>query len=300
MKMRFYIFGLAALLLLSACDTVDSGKFEEEYAVEAYLIANEPLQSIRLSRTEKVNETYDFTALAVDDAAVRVNLLREDGTVETSFPFRAKANQPGVYVPDDTTVRVQPLRTYGLDIIAPNGQVSGTTVVPDTFAIVDQNAIEVVYQSTEQFELKVTRSASPGRDQNFFIFVTESLDPRVDALTPFAAALYGENEGDISLEELTVGGSPILNEGNYDINPDQTITIKLPWIAISFYGPNRLRANALDDNLYDYIRSQSVQQGGSTLSPGEIPNPIEHLNGARGVFGSFARVTTDVEILRPF
>ena len=42
-------------------------------------------------------------------------------------------------------------------------------------------------------------------------------------------------------------------------------------VAIIFYGPNRIFANALDDNLYDYIRSQSIQQGGSTFSPGEIP-----------------------------
>ncbi len=58
-------------------------------------------------------------------------------------------------------------------------------------------------------------------------------------------------------------------------------------------------ANALDDNLYDYIRSQSIQQGGSTFSPGEIPNPLEHVVGAHGTFGSYARISFDLFVLRP-
>ena len=103
----------------------------------------------------------------------------------------------------------------------------------------------------------------------------------------------------MTLEDLRVGGSPILNEENYDVNPDGTLTIKYPWLAITFYGPNRIFANALDDNLYDYIRSQSIQQGGSTFSPGEIPNPLENVEGAHGVFGSYARISFDLFVLRP-
>ena len=89
------------------------------------------------------------------------------------------------------------------------------------------------------------------------------------------------------------------NEDNYDVNPDGTLTIRYPWLGITFYGPNRLIANALDDNLYDFIRSQSVQQGGSTFAPGEIPNPLARVNGAHGVFGSYARVSFDLFVIRP-
>jgi hypothetical protein len=95
---------------------------------------------------------------------------------------------------------------------------------------------------------------------------------------------------------LRITNSPIINEGNYDINQDGTLTIRLPWIAVAFFGENRLTASALDDNLYDFIRTQTVQQGGSTLSPGEIPNVIERIEGGTGVFGSFARSSYVVRI----
>ena len=118
-------------------------------------------------------------------------------------------------------------------------------------------------------------------------------------MTPFALAFFDQQDGETTLEDLRVGGSPILNEDNYDPNPDGTLTIRLPWLAITFFGPNRLIANALDDNLYDFIRSQSVQQGGSTFSPGEIPNPLETVTGAHGVFGSYASLSFDLFVKRP-
>jgi len=144
----------------------------------------------------------------------------------------------------------------------------------------------------------VTRSRVPGRDQTYFIFVTEALDAREEQLTPFAKALFEDQDGEITIEELRINGAPILNEGNYDANADGTLTIKVPWLAIIFYGPNRLIANAIDDNLYDFIRSQSVQQGGSTFAPGEIPNVLERIEGARGVFGSYARIQQELFVRR--
>ena len=58
------------------------------------------------------------------------------------------------------------------------------------------------------------------------------------------------------------------------------------------------RASAVDDNLFDFIRSQSVQQGGSTLAPGEIPNVLDHIEGGTGIFGSLARVSHET-FVRP-
>ena len=180
-----------------------------------------------------------------------------------------------------------------------NDVISATTVVPDTFRLVDATLDEEIFQSAEQLELTVTRSSSPGRDQNYYIFVTEAFDVREEQLTPLAAAIFDREDGEVTLDDLRVGGSPIFNEDNYDVNADGTLTIRFPWLAITFYGPNKIIANALDDNLYDFVRSQSVQQGGSTFSPGEIPNPLEHVNGAHGVFGSYARATFEVFVKRP-
>lgn len=74
--------------------------------------------------------------------------------------------------------------------------------------------------------------------------------------------------------------------------------VEFPWLGILFFGLNEIRVQAVDENLYDFIRSQIVQQGGSTLPPGETPNVLEHVDGARGVFGSYASVSTAVFVKR--
>lgn len=290
---------LFAVLIFSACDTGDPGMFEEEIVVEGYLVAGEPFEPIRLSRTLPVNQTYDFTAQAVQNAEVTVDLLDASGAVETSYAFRSSPDEPGVYRAVDEQALAEPLRTYRLEAtVSGSDRIRAETVVPDTFRVVQASADSLVYQSTQQLELRVTRSRVPGRDQSYIIFVTEALDAREEQLTPFAKAIFDNQEGDITIDELRVSGSPILNEANYDINTDGTLTIRVPWLAIVFYGPNRLTANALDDNLYDFIRSQSVQQGGSTFAPGEIPNVLERVNGARGIFGSYASATRDLFVNR--
>ena len=91
MKNHWSLLAFAAVLL-AACDTVDPGDFEQEYVVEAYLIAAEPLQPVRLSRTAPINQTYDFTALSVRKASVRLDLLGADGDVEASYTFRENSD----------------------------------------------------------------------------------------------------------------------------------------------------------------------------------------------------------------
>jgi hypothetical protein len=83
------------------------------------------------------------------------------------------------------------------------------------------------------------------------------------------------------------------------VNADGTLTLQLPWLAVAFYGRNRTTANAIDDNLYDFVRTQSAQQRGGGFTPGSIPNVIEHVEGGTGVFGSIARQSYDVTVLRP-
>ena len=41
-----------------------------------------------------------------------------------------------------------------------------------------------------------------------------------------------------------------------------------------------------------------MQENGSTLSPGEIPDVISNVEGARGVFGSYATSVAEAYIAR--
>lgn len=287
---------LAVLGLLAACDSVDAGEFKEEYVVEAYLVANEPLGTVRLSRTAPLDVDFDATALAVSNAQVAVEALAPDGSVTARYVYAEVDTIPGLYRAVRGSI-AEPLRTYRLDVTTPDGSaIGGETTVPGAFEVLAVNADTLVYQGGTQLEIVVTRSQFPGRDQTYFTVVTTAAEVREDLLVPFAASLFEEAD-DLTLEDLETSGSPPFNEGNFDINPDNTLTIAYPWFGVAFYGLNHISLNAVDDNLYDFLRSGSIQQGGSTFSPGEIPDVITRLDGAVGIFGSYARVQVDLFVV---
>lgn len=288
---------LAAALLLPACDTLESGTFEPEVVVESYQVADEPLGQIRLSRTAPIDATYDLTALAITDAAVAVDLLAEDGSVESTYTYTHDPSVLGVYRADDAAALVQPLRRYRLRADIPGEEpVRGETLVPGRFVPRGVNQSCVVYQGTDQFEVTVTRSEYPGR-QSYYLFTTEvigSIDE--NRLTPTYAQFFDSDEDE--LEDFRKTASPLFNEANYNPDFEDEFVIELAWLALVFYGEQEITAQALDDNFFDFIRSANVQQGGSTLSPGQIPNVLVNLDGARGLFGSLARNTLSLYVAR--
>lgn len=284
--------------LCSACDATGPADRAPSYVIESYQVAGDALGPVRISRTAAISATYDPESLAVRGAAVRVHLLREDRTIAHTYDYVPIEDPPGIYAFPGPGV-VQPRRTYALEVLLADGtRLTARTTVPDTFSIVLAPADTLVYQGAEQFRFVLTQSFYPGR-QNIFVFSVGSLDPRLDSLTPFYRALVNENHPDQDLRDLATIESPPVFQGNYDTNPDGTLTIRLPWFAVAFFGPNRVAVNAIDDNLYDFIRSHDVQRRFSTLLPGEVPNVLDHVEGGTGVFGSFARVARDVYVQRP-
>ena len=123
----------------------------------------------------------------------------------------------------------------------------------------------------------------------------QALDPDNYELTPTIASLL-ENADDVDASDFVTTSSPLLNEGNYEQNPDGTLRLRVPWFAIAYYGPNRFSASALDDALYDFIRSRDAQFNPTTLSPGEIQRVLSNVENGTGVFGSLARVETEAFI----
>lgn len=291
------LFSLIALfMVVSACEVYEQDEYEEYYVVESYLVANRDLAQVRLSTTAPAFEFYSFNNSAVSGADVEVRLLAADGiTIEKTIPFSQAS--PGIYLPDSSH-SVLPLRTYQLHILIPSEmhEITARTLVPDAFSVIAGVQDTVTYQSTaNRLELTLSESNYPGR-QNVFIFNTIASDTTFENLTPVYRDLW---DGPESIQDYSNTSSGLINEGNFTINSDGTVTIRYPWIAVAFYGRNRLAASTLDDNIYDYIRSESVQLGGSSLSPGEIQNVITHVEGGIGLFGSIASDSIDTYIKRP-
>lgn len=304
--------GISLLFVLLAtvifgCDTTAPSDHEPEVVVEAYLVAGESLPPVWVSLTEDVDTAYDGSELAIDGAEVRLELLGDDGGVEATWTYVRGFGSAGRYVPAEGG-EVLAGRSYRLRVnVAGFDPVSSVARVPGSFELLSVSASSIKYQDPAQVQYTVTRSEYPGR-QTIFIFSIVAEDPSIEALTPlYRQIIYdiGPNESiegrDLDpdeMNEILVNTSPPINEGTYQQNPDGTLSVDLPWFAVAFYGRTETVMYAVDDNLYDFLRYAQVQQGGSTLSPGEIPNVRDNVQNGRGVFAAMAKVSAVVDILR--
>jgi hypothetical protein len=301
--LRRVALALLAPLVLAGCD-LSEDDFQPEVVVEAVLVAGQPLPTVRLSTTAPIDEPYSFEAFALQGAEVQMELVGEGGEDDVLFFYENvdvpmnEGDFPGNYVPTELH-RVAPGRRYRLtvrvperpDLVPASQAIRAETAVPDTFRIVNPPPDSIRYNILAPSPaIDVTRSLNPDR-QGIYIFSIEALQPDRYGLTPTIASLL-ENADEVDASDFIRTSSPILNEGNYEINPDGTLRLRVPWFAIAYYGPNRLTASALDDALFDFLRSRDAQFNPTTLSPGEIQRVISNVENGTGVFGSLAQVET--------
>lgn len=286
----------AAILLTAGCDAVEPQELERDVVVEGYLVAGERLGTVRVTRAVAVDDAFEADAQGISDADVHVHLLRPDGAPEETYALGPDPDRPGVYRVETPPI-VRPLRTYRLvvDVPGETAPVTAVTTVPDTFRALRSTRDTVVYRSEEPFTFHISRPHYPGR-QSVFLITTRALQPAADRLMPLAKARF--DGGDVSLSRLAETVSPLLHEENFEEQADGTLRVRYPWLALNFYGWNRVTVQALDDNVRDFFRSRTAQQGGSTLPPGEIPNVLDRVEGGRGLFGSIATASVEFVVLR--
>lgn len=298
-KVKTALITIIALLLFG-CESYNQDDYREYIVVEGYVVAGQSLPEIRLSTTAPADSEYSFDDNFIRNAIVLITLLDANGEAEEVFEYAESTEEPGVYLPAIVSYQVEELRTYKLDVVFTDrdDQISAITTVPDQVDVVNEIPESVVYQSENQLEIVL---AEPERTngQNVFVFNTISLEPAIENLTPFYFSVI-EDEEDVDISEYVRNSSGLINEGNFDPLPDGTILLRFPWIGVAFYGENLVVTLSVDENLSDVIRSQDVQLGGSTLSPGEIPNLLYSIEGGIGVFGSLTADTIRTSFSRPF
>lgn len=279
-----------------SCDIYEQDDYQEFVVVEGYMVANRTLPEIFISKTSPVDEEFLSDQQYLSGAIVQIVLLNDSGEDHQIFSYSFNSNS-NTYLPDEPH-DVLPRQTYRLDIQFTNREeiIRAFTTIPDEFQIINDIPDSVVYQSAEQLELSIT---APGRlgSQNVFVFSTKALDPVEENLTPFYKASF-ENDN-FELTDVMINSSGLINEGNFEINADGTITLRYPWIGVAFFGESKIIINSVDRNLDELVRSQQVQLGGSTLSPGEIPNLTYNIEGGIGIFGSLSSDTTRTNFIRP-
>ncbi len=286
------------LLLLTACESYFQDDFEEVVVIESYLVANRSLPVVTVSKILPADVEYSLRDAAITDANVFISLIDENGDPVEIFPYFLSSSNLGEYTPVDPSHVVLPTRRYRLDVSfnSRNEIISASTTVPDQLNVTNQVESEVVYQSEEQLEIVLSPTVQT-QAQKFFVFDTISLEPDESNLTPFYSAAV--LNGNAALSDFVKNSSGLINEGNFMISQDGSISLNFPWIGAAFYGDNLIVTNSVDTALSEFVRSQDVQLGGSTLSPGEIPNLVYNIEGGIGIFGSISSDTVQTRFLRP-
>lgn len=321
---------LSALLLgvvLAGCDGFSDDEFEPQVVVSALLGAEESLPAITLTQTAPLLEPFDPEAVAVEGATVSVSLLGADGEVESVYPY-VSGPEAGLYLPSPSLpidLRVRPLRTYRLDVTSLDGDVlTAETTVPPKYEVVEGPGDEVPYGIGQGPEVRITASTTVERRAAFvastralaaddFEAVTVDGETKYRSLNepgrfrpvPIVQRFFDCEEeaggtllcDDDPTVDALVGTSPVINEASYVDLGDGTLLVQVPFLAFGFYGPQRLSLVSLDEAFQDFVQTQAIQGGGSTLSPGEIPNVTTNVVGGLGVFGSFARESVEMSII---
>ena len=290
---------ISSVLVFGACETVNQDEYKEFFVIESYAVAGRPLPDITIKRTGEATEFFDDDALRVNNAAVELLRLDESGNILDQYDYILNGDR-GIYSAENKNTLIEAGGTYRFiaDIPGADEQIRGTTIVPDTFEIISEIPDQLVYQGEDQLEITITNS-TPEFRQNVFVFSTVAQEPTEENLTPFYKATF-EDDDDVELNDFVINSSGLINEGSFDINTNNTITLKFPWLGVAFYGDNVVVINSVDENLFDLVRSQEVQLGGSTLSPGEIPNVLYNTEGAIGIFGGMATDTVTTRFIRAF
>jgi hypothetical protein len=323
MPLRLSVALVALALAVGGCDGTVDDAFTPQLVVSAHLGATEPLPTLRLSQTVALGEVYTPEGAAVAGATVVVSLLRADGSVEAVFPY-GPDEQAGTYDPL-VGATVLPRRTYRLDVTGPAGdRISAVTTVPPAFDVVEPPADAVEYRLGQGPEVRITQTSTADR-QAAFVGSTRALAPdafeavTVDGVTKYRSQnlpdrfrpvpivqrfldCVEEDAGTLLCDDdptvdAVVGTSPVINEASYIDLGDGTILVQVPFLAFGFFGPQSITLVSLDPALQAFVQTQVVQGGGSTLSPGEIPNVTTNVEGGLGVFGSFARQTVTTTIV---
>lgn len=325
MRPTVFLF-LALAVAASGCDGFSDDDFTPDLVVSAFVGAGEPLPTVRLSETSPFLDRYDPSRLGVGGADVTLTLLAADGSDEVVTRYAPSTTTDGLYFPIGVVPSGLAGRTYRLDVAAGSRQLTATTTVPPALELVSPAEQEVVYGVGAGPGVQVSRSSTSGR-QAAFVGSTRALAPSdFDEVTVDGDTRYRSIPGsgflptpvyqrfldcepeeggtilcgeDPSGEDVVIGTSPVINEASYINLGDGTILVQIPFIAFGYYGPYRLTLVSLDAAFQAFVQTQAVQLGGTTLSPGEIPNVTTNVEGGLGIFGSYARVQVETTILEP-
>jgi len=292
---RTYKYGLILSLLigLTGCNPYKQDSFQPQYSVQTYLVANDPMPSIRLVKTLPANGSTSSSE--VSGAHVTVSEVDAEGSVVQAFSYKYDG---GTSYSPMVSSTVEPGYTYKLNIDVPsdNQPIQAQCIIPGAFQVKLAGSDTEKYQGGSGFNLLSTESKYPGRGA-YYVIAAVAQQPDSSNLTPYFLNKV-ENDSYTPTNSLRKISSRIFNQGDFKTDTQGNPIIPVPWDIFAFYGVNQLIVYTLDDNTYDFLRSLDVQYGSTQVTPGQLYNLIYHVKGGIGLFGGLATDTVMVTVTR--
>jgi hypothetical protein len=292
--MRLLLF-LFPLLVACSADRKSGTLFgpaeEGILVVDAALIVDQPLPDLFLRHTLAPGRSYSLELAAVTDAEVAIR------QGDQTFIYAADPDSAGRYLPPLDAPLVLPRTTYRLEVQTPGGQLHASTTTPqrlellqavimDQEDLTDEHYLRLFSEVGDQ-AYKVPENQLPYREGLLELRVEPT-----DAIAYQLAIFNLEADSPFLIDEDFLeeddfedfdrqGSSPPLEA------PDGRI--RLPWFAIAFEGRHLFKVYTVDENWFDYTRTNGEDGGGfGGLIGDNFERPTFNVEGGIGLFGSAA------------
>ena len=275
---------VVGVIIFTGCEDPVPTDYIPEAAFTGYLIVDEPVQGIRLTRSLAPLDSFDYRNASITDAAIRI----WSNSDTFNLQYIPSDTGAGEYRASDTTKVVKPGVEYVMEANLSDGTTlrsSTTTPEPVTWVQAPREVLQypidtVVLPSPDSLKLIWTRS--PG--------VTEYLIS-VQCLDTLNYGSYLEpasEEKNRRIERFFEENAPRFN----DVTRWgflQNTEVNVFWFAFKWFGQHEITVYAADPALLEWYKQ--LQFGGNQYKP-----LLSNIEGGVGVFGSasVARQTTFV------
>lgn len=266
---------LPFVALFASCMSINEESFSPQIVVQGYLYANEPLDSIVVRQTIPIGSSTGNDRVS----GAKITLSVGDSNY---YLHEDQSYSPGGRYIGDSTIIIQPGKTYSLMVEALGQVATASTTVPLAIhldsAKLNGQSLLLTNTDTISYPVQVDSLSSPG--------VHLWWSPSPGSAGYGLEALSLDSTADTILDAVSSDLGDSGATGRYRFFIESTDE-QVVWIQFTRYGLNVIRTLALDQNYEDYIL-------GLYLSGSQFNNSTLHVNGGLGVFGSASRATMKV------
>ena len=264
---------------------------EDEVIVDGVLIVGQKLPDLFVRRTLSLNQRHTREAAGILDAEVRVL----QGSQE--FAYAADADWAGRYLPPLDAPLVEPQTEYALEVLVGAKQVRAHTTTPERIQVretvlIDEKTSAILRTLKSFAEVGDAVYEAP---ENQLTHSEGFLEIRLapSPLEIYQVALFSQDrDSEFVINDDFIDSEEEKEEFRNGSSPPLAVRdgiVRLPWFAVVFAGRYLTKVYALDQNWFDYTRS-NPQEGGGNFAGGLIGDnferPLFHVEGGIGLFGS--------------